>query len=287
MIKEIYKQPVITLTDILKTKNGKYIGLLSNIILEYLYTNPKDLQQIPLLKLFNLLGITNNNYGDGLYYKKEISQLYDVQLASIYYFYNNTKNEYKRLIERCLNNLQSRSVLFWNKCIMIIDDENKRVYKADTETKKEILDMQKETLQYLKCRNMYELMKNPKMLKEFNKILRDEMGYNYFYAYDITIGDKAIQIEYNNVMNKSKMNNLIIDKTNVIFDKSLFIPFDNDYKTLINLLINKETKDITELLESKRKENIDNYYIDKVKLDKEYFAESKHIEHKYFDKYNK
>lgn len=290
IIQEVYKNPTITLNDLTKSKNSKYIKLLSNIIIEYLYNNPKELQQIPLLKLFSILGVTNNNYSDGNKYKKELSQLFDVHLASVYYFFSNTRKEYKSIIERCLNNLQNRRVLNWNRCVMVIDKENKRVYKADEETQKEILNMEKQTLQYLNLNNMYELMQDKNKVKEFNKILKAEMGFEYYYAYDLIIGDIALKIEYENVQNeKLKINKLILDKTNTMFDKSRFLYFENDYKTLIDLLINIENYniEIKELLEEKNKENLSNYINGKLTLDKKYHDGVQELENKYLDKYNK
>ena len=285
IIKEIYKQPTITLNDILKTKNSKYIKLLADIILEYLYKNPKDLRQIPLLKLFTAIGVTNDNYRHANNYRKELSQLYNVQLASIYYFYSSTRNEFKRIIERCLNNLQKRSVLFWNKCIMIVKEGS--IYKADEETTKLILDTQKETLQYMKLNNMYELMQDKKKLKEFNKIMKLELSFNYYFAYDIIVGDKAIQIEYDNILNERKeLNKLMIDKSNKLFDKDKFIPFISDYDKLINTLIDTNDKDdIKELLEEKKSENDLFYIAEKLQANREYNDRIKNITNKYIDTY--
>lgn len=237
--------------------------------------------------MFSILGITNNNYESGNIFKKELSQLYNIQLASIYYFYSNTKNEYKKIIERCLNNLKSRSVLFWKPCIMIIDKENKKVYKADKEEEKEILNLQKEALEYLNYNNMYELMKNKKDFKEFNNIINKEIGYNYYFAYDITIGDRAIKIEYNNIL-KSNMNNLIIDKTNKIFDKSKFKLFENDYKSLIEILINENNNDdeFYNNLYLKRIENINKYNSEKDEEDIKHDKKIEKIKEKYLDTYN-
>ena len=129
IIDKIIETPVITLDDILKNKNNKYITLVANIILEYLYNEPSELKEIPLLRFMELLGLTNTNYKNGGRYKKELSQLYDIKIFSIYYFYSNTKNQFKQLIERCLNNLQKRSILFWTKCIMIVDKKERKYKK--------------------------------------------------------------------------------------------------------------------------------------------------------------
>lgn len=292
IIEEIYNQPTITISDILKSKNNKYIKLLADIMLEQLYKNPKNLEQIPLIKLFTMLGVTNNNYKYANNYRKELSQLYNIQLASIYYFYSNTRNEFKKIIERCLNNLQKRSVLFWTKCIMIVEtvkgeDDKKKIYKADKQTTELILDTQKETLQYLEINNMYELMKDKKKLKEFNSIIKKELTFNYYYAYDITVGQKAIQIEYNNILQeRQKLNGLMIDKSNKLFDKEHYTKYKNDYDTLITLLIDaKCEKDIEESLELQYEDNLKMYFSENIIESNKYEHKLQEIKDKYIDTY--
>jgi hypothetical protein len=287
MIKEVYKNPTITINDLLKTKNSKYIKLLANIIVEYLYNNPKDIKEMPLIKLFTVLGITNTNYKDANYYRKELSQLYNIQLASIYYFYSNTRNEFKRVIERCLNNLRDRRVLNWNRCIIIIDKENKSIYKADEKFQKEIIDMEKQALQSLQYNSMCDLMKNKKDLKKFNDILEKEVGYSYYYAYDLIIGEIALKIEYGNIQkNKNELNKLMINKSKNMFDKTRYLPFQNDYDILINTLINTEnTQELKELLKDKREENMQNFIEESIYEKLKHDKNLKDIKSKYIDIY--
>lgn len=286
-IQEIYPKPIITIDTILKSKNSKYIKLLANIIVEYLYNNPTNLKEIPISQLFVLLGITNNNYNSANYYRKELSQLYDVRLASVYYFYSNTRMEFKNIIERCLNNLQNRRVLNWYKVIMI-KDEDKQIYKADKETEKFIIDTEKETLEYLKVNNMYELMKDKHKLKEFNNIIFKETNINYFYAYDLVIGEKALQIEYNNIQkNKQELNKVIIKRTESIFSKDKYKPFYEDYKILNDILINILNNDnIVDELKEKHNENFYNYKNDKIKLNNTYMQKSENLKKTYLDIYS-
>jgi len=289
IINEIYKNPTITVDDLTGKKNSKYIKLLSNVIIEYLYKNPIELEQIPLLKLLTLLGVTSMNYQSSNYYKKELSQLYDIQLASIYYFYSNTRREYKGIIERCLNNLQNRRVLNWNRCVIVIDKKNKTTYKADAETQKYIINMEKEALQSLKIGNMFELMKDKKKLKEFNSILKKEMGFQYYYAYDLIIGDIALKIEYENVqIEKHKLNKLIIDKTTHIFEKDYYTYYKNDYKILIDLLINfdNDNKELKQLLEEQHTENLYHYVTGAIIADQEHEHKLIDLRDEYLDKFD-
>lgn len=292
IIEEIYKNPIspeITIKDIIKSRNNKYIKPLANIIVEYLYNNPKEVSNVPISKLFTLLGITNNNYVDCNYYRKELSQLYDIRLASIYYFYSNTKMEFKNIIERCLNNLKNRRVLNWYKVIMIKDKTTNQIYKADKETEKFIIDTEKETLKYLNVNNMYELMKDKIKLKEFDKMVNKETGIDYFYAYDLVIGERALKIEYDTITEeKENLNKLIINRTKTIFGKNKYLNFSNDYNKLNDILIDIANEDlILNKLKDKRKENIINYTKDNIKLNEKYEEDKREIEEKYIDTYLK
>lgn len=285
IIDKIFNNPTITINDLLKTRNSKYIKLIANIIVGYMYNNKADIfNNIPLLKFLEILGITNNNYSIVNRFKKEFSQLYDIKMASIFYFYSNTKNDFKRIVERCLNNLQSRSVLFWKKCIMIVD-KNGNVYRADKETEKEILRTQKETLEYLGINNMYELMKDKKMFNEFNSIIEKELSYNYYFAYDVTTDDTCIKIEYNNIQNETALNKMIIDKTYNKFISDKYKQFYSDYEKLIDLLLyqGNEIKGLYDELKEQREYNIECYKKDKNALDNEYEYNNKLLKEKYFE----
>ena len=46
IIDKVIENPVITLDEILKNKNNKYITLLADIVLEYLYNQPTELKEL-------------------------------------------------------------------------------------------------------------------------------------------------------------------------------------------------------------------------------------------------
>lgn len=258
IIEEIYINPTISINEL---KQGKYIKQLSNIILEYLY-NSNELDQVPLFKLLNILGVTNINYENVNKYRKEYSQIAEIHLASIYYFYSNTKMEFKRIIESCLNNLKKRRILNWNTCVMIIDNNTNKIYKGDKETEKLIIDTEYIALKELNKSNMFELMKDKKALKQFNELVRLETGgLNYYYAYDLTVGNIALKCEYETIQKeKEELNNLIIGKLDNTFNSNRFINFKADYDILIDSLINlNNNNDLLPLLEQKREENKNKY----------------------------
>lgn len=279
------KLPELSLDEVIKGRNNKYIRPLANIIIEYLYNNPKEVKNVQLSKLFTMFGITNTNYIDCNKYRKELSQLYDIRLASIYYFYSNTKLEFKNIIERCLNNLQSRRVLNWRKTIMIKDSKTGQLYQADEDTEKFIIGAEREALNYMNLDNMYQVISNKYNLKEFNKIVEKETGgIDYFYAYNLVIGTQSLRLEYINIMNeKQKLNELVLGRTKEMFEKDKYKNFINDYNKLNDILIDIANKDfIKDKLVEKNKENIENYNKEKNILD--YKLEE--IKEKYTDIYD-
>lgn len=282
------KKDEIFLHELLKGNNSKYIILLSNIILTYLYKDPNSLKEIPLIKLLSVLGITNSNYKASNNYRKELSQLYNIQLASIYYFYDTTRNEFKRIIERCLNNLQNRSVLFWSKCIMIIEND-KKMHKANEEEKELILNTQKEALEFIGVESIRDVMRSKKLRNKFNDIISKELNFKYFFAYDITIGKKAIKIEYENILkNKQDLNTNILKRVNKIFTGDNFSNSIIDYQFLIEFLIdiNFEDESLQDLLIEKHKSNIHCYNIQIEEKELEYKESLKNIENTYLDTYD-
>lgn len=224
---EIYKEPLAIIDNRLKGNNSIYIKEIGNIILEYLYKNGIDNRYnciLSLGQLMEILGIVNPTYSIGNRHKKELSQILDINLVGIYYFYSNTRNEFKRIIERALNNLRGRRVLNWNLKIVICkkDKDNKKYYVNATKEEEElIIDIEKEGLKYLGLNNMREVFLKGKM-REYQSIIKKELYKDwvyYFYAYDLTVGAKAINIEYNDIKKEQiKLNNKIKNKTYKIFN---------------------------------------------------------------------
>lgn len=168
---------------------------------------------------------------------------------------------------------------------MIVDSKKEIIYKADEETKKLILDTQKEVLQYLNVNNMYEMMKDKEKRKQFNNAIKKELSFNYYFAYDIVIGEKALKIEYNNIQeSKKKLNSLIIDKSNKLFDKDIYKPFKEEYEKLIELLVNINNKeDIQNSLLTKYEENQEKYIEDTIIEEYEHIKRIENIKDTYID----
>lgn len=166
---------------------------------------------------------------------------------------------------------------------MIVDKDNK-LHKADEEEKELILDTQKEILQYMNIDSLREVMQSKKLRNEFNKLISKELDFKYFFAYDITIGQKAIKIEYENILkNKEELNSTIIKRVNKIFSSDKYIDNNEDYKFLIELLIELENEDdsLEKVLKEKRKSNLYNYRMNIEDKELEYFSKTNKIKVEY------
>ncbi len=298
IIDKIYNTPLPYIDE--RLKSNEYVEEIGDIILEYLF-NTKDTDRLlSLSNLMKILGIVNNTYCIGYNNKKELSSVLSLTLYDVNYFYDNTRNEFKKIIERALNNLKSRKVLEWYSQIVLvrkyyneIKEEFSYTYDVATDDQiKEIINIEKEVMQQLGCRNGRDVF-----LKRLSKKLyslsskRIQEKYNkdyisYFRAYKLLIGDRAIKIEYDNIQVKRYiLNNKIINKSEKLLK-------GYKHKELITLLIDLLKHDLNldeKILELKDKNYI-NRFMDElklsVKLDNIKEKELQEIENKYSDEIN-
>lgn len=249
-------------------KNSKYIELIGDILVNYLYAECKNTGYNITLSLENIMeivGLVNSNYAVGNRHKKELSQILNVNILSVYYFYNTTKGEFKNIIERALKSLQNRRVLFYKqvKTICIKDGNCKKYIVADDEQEQEILNIEKQVLREMGYNNLSKLWLSGK-IKTFQKKVKKLMPADwiyYFNSYNLNIGDVALEIEYNSIKEaKEKLNNKSIEKV----EKSLKINnSEQDEKILIDELISLIEYDI------QTADDIINKYYENIKIKNE------------------
>ena len=240
IINKIYIEPKAKKSS---GNNSKYIKEIGDILVEYLYQDCKHTSYhkvLPLGRIIEILGMANETYGIGNRHKKELSEALQVNIIGVYYFYNNTRNEFKRIIDRALNNLKSRRVLNWHKSIVIGKTSKAKGIEyvaADEEEEREIINMEKETLKYMGLKDVRDLFLKGKT-KEFQNIMKKELPPEwkyYFYAYNLNIGDRAIEIEHESIQEKRlSLNDKMKDRASKrlkIYDKK------QDEQKLIDKLI--------------------------------------------------
>ena len=303
IINEIYETPII----LLDRNNNKYIDLIANILVAYLHsiniTNKKSVI-LTAGNMMEILGLVNENYNIGNRHKKELSQVLNINLLSVYYFYNNTRNEFKNIISRSLKSLKNRRVLDYIPTKMIYTTDKKYI-EATEEERSLIVDIEKTALNRLDLESFKDVFLQCKV-REFQKIVKELTPSNwkyYFDAYKLFVGEVALKIEYDNLeikkleLNKRalertdkrlKLNDTMIDlitlKDNLInlikydldLGDNIMIKYKDNLKELQQKVIKKESqildieKEIKELREENYKDiDIEEYreYINKIRLE--------------------
>lgn len=216
IINEIYETPIL----LLDRNNNKYIDLIANILIAYLH-NIKVTNKNPIIltagNMMEILGLVNENYNIGNRHKKELSQVLNVDILSVYYFYNNTRNEFKNIITRSLKSLKNRRVLDYIPVKMIYT-KNKTYREATEEERAIIVDIEKKALDTLGLNSFKDVFYNCKM-REFQRIVKRLSPHDwtyYFDAYKLFVGEVALQIEYNNLdIKKLELNKKALERTDV------------------------------------------------------------------------
>lgn len=269
IIEEIYTEP---LTKENAGNNNKYIFDIQDILTDYIYKNRNPESGKVMLsfsKLINILGLVNDTYTIANCRKKELSDILNIELRAVYFFYNNTRSEFKRIIERALKNLENRSVIHCNKIYMIAekvktDDGDYYVIHreaTDSETTM-ITDIQKMTLEHLNLSDFQKLfLSGSTKYKEFTQLALQECPSNwlyYFKAYELLVGEYAIKQEFNIIKKRRlDLNKKAIERVT----NTLKVLDENDNeRILIDKLVDilnhdfKLDEDIKELYEKKKNE---------------------------------
>ena len=262
IIKEVFKIPKPKDNLLINGNNSKYIEEIRDVLTSYLYENKGSNAKVLLSfsKLVGILGLANNTYTIANTRKRELSDILNVELKAVYYFYNNTRSTFKGIVERALDNLQKRSVIFYNKKIMIV--ENTGEYNKNTKQPllkyrealpdevSMILDAQKGALEYLGLEDFQGLFfAGSSKYKEFMKLVKEELPKDwqfFFNVYELIVGEKAIKIEYEHMVKRRlELNEKSIEKVTALLK---VVNKDNPEQILIDKLIDLNNYD--ELLDN-------------------------------------
>ena len=248
--------------------NSKYIEEIKDILVDYIYTNRDDEGKVTISfsKLINILGMVNDTYSIANSRKRELSDILNIDLKAVYYFYNNTRSELKNIVERALNNLKNRSVIHYNSIVMIaekVDKSGKKLEyrKADSDEVIMILDTQRMVLEELGIEGFQELfLSGNAKYKQFSRMLMLELPYEwkfFFNAYEIISGEYSIKSEFNISKRKKELNLKSSDRMTVLLKAK---EENTNEKKLIDVLISLVEHDfklddqIKELYEERRDE---------------------------------
>jgi hypothetical protein len=244
IINEVFNVPKC----IEKTINSKYIEEIRDILVDYIFNHRDKEGKVTLTfsQLVDILGLANETYTMGNCRKRELSDVLNIDLKAVYYFYNNTRSELRKIIERALNSLKNRSVIYYENVIMIAEKqylytkEYEKAFRRATDNEIQIiLDTQKLILEDMGLHSLQELfLSGNAKYKEFVKKVLLELPRDwayYFNAYKIVYGEYAIKSEYNVLQRKKELNQKSIDRITQLLNANK--EYETNEKRLIDILI--------------------------------------------------
>jgi hypothetical protein len=291
IIEEVYDVPLP------KIDNNSIYGNLIQLLITDLLAQCDGQISISKSKLMLTLGMVNSNYGECRELIQKLAKYTGIDQKVIYDFYNTSTSSFKSLIETALKSLMDKRVIMYNQLIKVSEKDK---YTTRTATERElnlIMDIEKDTLEELG----YKQISSVRVSKDWNnfktktkQLLHERSDINfYFTAYDITIHEKYIVEERNNLIDllleqvkrqesKDELNqliyaNLLINaqkrhekafnsiKMGIIRNSDTYL---ESFKKLADLLINKNSPNILhkvraiELvkLSSKQEEELENLF---------------------------
>ncbi|EHR9037950.1 hypothetical protein ACV3K4_08795 [Clostridium perfringens] len=230
VIDEIYENPLPKIDARLNGNNNVYVEEIADILVEYIANNKNKDKKVLLSfsKLINILGLVNNTYTVANNRKSELAEILNMKLSAVHYFYNTSRAEFKKIINRALRNLQNRSVIKyeekWQICEKVNrDGETIDIYRlANDDEVSMILDAQKKSLESLNVKDFRALfLAGSGKYKEFTTKVKEMLPESWVYwfgVYEIIYGSAAIDIEMKYVEEKRiSLNNKAKDKMNRVF----------------------------------------------------------------------
>lgn len=286
IIDEIYNIPLPK--PIHKGNNNKYIEEIKDILTYYIYNqikiNNDNVVTLSISELINILGMANNTYSIGTYKKRELSDILHIEMTAIYNFYSSTRSEFKKIIERALKSLKSKSILIYQDAFMVANIKNGKLHKkpANDEEYNSILNTQNEMLKLYNMESFKDLfLAGKKVYKKFMDDVNKELSWDFYYpAYKLICGKKAVAREYKEIIDRKKqLNNKSIERCKQLFK---IIDKNSNESKLISDLISLKNYDpnIDDLVKIQYQKNKSEYFR---KLNEEHYKINK-IEEDYKNK---
>lgn len=277
-IEEIYSTPLPKVEN--RGKNSIYGNLIQLLITDLLARCEGHIS-ISRSRLMFSIGMVNCNYSECRELVQKLAKHTDIEEKVIYDFYNTSTSSFKSLIETALNSLMDKRVIMFNKIIKVSDKGNYLTRMATKEELEIIMDIEKSTLEEMG----YKEISTVRVSKDWRtfrlktkQLLQDQSDIDFYYtAYDITINEKYITEERDDLMklileqvkrqeSKDELNqlictNLLINAQNRHEKASAFTSGKNNrfrksesyvenFETLIKLLVDLNSPNILHTIRS-------------------------------------
>lgn len=200
-------------------KNRSIYGdIVELLVLDYLNKQNSKSVTISKTNLLQHVGLANRNYVSLKNYPQKLANYIGYNILYVQDFYSINDTKLKRIVERALNSLEDKRLIFYESIIKLkrLGESNQKT--ASLVEKNYILDVEKDTMISYGFERMSTLRNSHKwrfFKKEVDNILRDTAGIQYYYsAYEIAINQKHINKE------KEKLENDILKIFNNEFNTS-------------------------------------------------------------------
>jgi hypothetical protein len=202
-IEEIYSTPLPKTDN--RSENNSIYGNIVQLLITDLLAQCNGHISISRSKLMQTIGMVNCNYSECRELIQKLAIYANVDEKVVYDFYNTTSSSFKSVIETALKSLMDKRVIMYNRIIKVSDRDK---YSTRTATESElnlIMDIEKSILDELG----YKQISSVRMSKDWKKFRlmtkeliqqRSDIAF-YFNAYDITIHEKYIVEERNELVN--------------------------------------------------------------------------------------
>lgn len=186
VVDEIYSEPLPAVENL---KNNKYGIYIENLILHMLTNCPidKKTKTISMSRngLYLMLHMINNNYNIGRNNINLFSRYLNIPTATVYDFYNGTSIKMKSAVERTLNKLKNQCLIDWEYRTSVKLRSSGIIRNATDEEYNIILEIEREALTSLKCKNKQEIFIKGKW-NDFQELIHEALkDTNIMYYFKI------------------------------------------------------------------------------------------------------
>lgn len=297
IVNKVYSEPLPKVENRGKSEgsrnnNNKYGEMVELLILDLLATAKGNNVSISRSKLLRTINMINNNYGFGSENIRKLAKHTDVEEQIVYDFYNTNNSNFKKTVERALNNLMDKRIIWYNIVTKVSVDNIHRL--ATYKEKQDIATIEKRVLKDLGFKRVNQIRPTNYWIpfkKHVTELLKKNTNIDYYYfAYDITINKEFIEEErldlaqyilkdyrreeekgelnsrvYFNVIKNAEIRQQDTKKTHKMYEYRMTETYVKDIETLAKILIDDSQEDITEIIKSIQLDNVRDERLSKLK----------------------
>ena len=267
-VTEVFDEPAPELAG--RGSKSIYGDLLQLLFTDYFIGLDRNNVTLTRNTLLNNMKMVNENYQYGAQNVPYVSSYTKIDPLIVHDFFNTTRGSFKYMIESTLDALRDRSLIMYDK-VIVICRKNGEHSIADYNEREIILQYEKEALEKLGYDEVGQVIasKNWNRYKSLVQSGIEKHDISYYYSsYDIVINKVYIESDHNKMLDsvldrmkrsekKEELNKVICERLeknankrrdntkleSTMYDARNIFSYDNDNKRLINLLVDFETEE--------------------------------------------